>query len=369
MRPRHGAVGPVTEGGPVAEMLIRVDGGPWREPSGTGYASESALQGLLADHPTLVPGLSADAVVCQQFQSGVGPADLVAVDGDGGLTLVECKLAANPQVRREVIGQVLDYASRLWRMPVADFDDQWARRTGESLFTTLADDDGQIRAAVEANLQDSRFRIVLAVDAINDDLRRIVEYLNAVTVPATGVVAVEFLRLHDGAVEILTPRSYGEELADSKETSDTGSQRPWTIEEYRDWMVNHDASTVPTLDALLLALTANGFSIGGGRAASPSLNVAIFIPRVGTKWPINLRVRDSIGAAIQMRFSDLSRFPDVADRFAVAVTSGSWCPLSLDEIRTAEYHKRPLVPMRALSPPDATTFASTLAKALTMDPP
>ena len=134
----------------MSEMLVRVNGGPWRQPSGTGYSSEAALQAILAEHPALVPGVSIDALMCREFQSGIGPADLIALDAEGTLTLVECKLAANPQVRREVIGQVLDYASRLWKMSIADFETKWASRTGESPFTAMGDDQGIIRATVEA---------------------------------------------------------------------------------------------------------------------------------------------------------------------------------------------------------------------------
>ena len=103
------------------QVLFRAPDGSWSEPSTRGYVDEDALQALLAAHPDLLPGVTGDPAVCREFQSGVGPADLVVVDAEGSITLVECKLAANRQVRREVIGQVLDYASRLWRMPVEAF--------------------------------------------------------------------------------------------------------------------------------------------------------------------------------------------------------------------------------------------------------
>jgi hypothetical protein len=65
-------------------VLIRQGDGTWREPA---YAAE---------HPDLIPGVSAAAKSCREFGSEVGPADIVVVDANGDLTLVECKLATNP---------------------------------------------------------------------------------------------------------------------------------------------------------------------------------------------------------------------------------------------------------------------------------
>lgn len=96
-------------------FLIRSGGGAWESPSLTGYTDEAALQQILAEHPELLPGVDEPAVACTEFESGVGPADVVVITDDGRLVLVECKLARNRQVRREVIGQVLDYSSRSGR--------------------------------------------------------------------------------------------------------------------------------------------------------------------------------------------------------------------------------------------------------------
>lgn len=99
-----------------------------------GYKNERALQDIIPAHPSLVMGsLTSEteiAVVCREFQSGVGPADVVMLDDHGYITLVECKLASNREVRREVVGQVLDYASRIWEMSVDEFEKAWTRAAG-----------------------------------------------------------------------------------------------------------------------------------------------------------------------------------------------------------------------------------------------
>ena len=94
-------------------LLIRSSGdSSWREPAGRGYDNEVALQTILVEHPDLVPGVDGSAIACREFSSGVGPADVVVLDAEGSITVVECKLSANAEVRRTVVGQVLDYASR-----------------------------------------------------------------------------------------------------------------------------------------------------------------------------------------------------------------------------------------------------------------
>lgn len=58
-------------------------------------------------NPELIPGVSPVVRTCREFQSEVGPADVVVVDVMGEVTLVECKLASNPQISRETVGQMI----------------------------------------------------------------------------------------------------------------------------------------------------------------------------------------------------------------------------------------------------------------------
>src|SRR5215213_1750679 len=98
-------------------LLLRRDGDKsWHAPAITAYTNEEALEQLLAESPDLLPGASPERmVVARQVQTGAGPADLVGVGLDGSLLLVECKLRANPEIRRAVVGQLFAYASSLWR--------------------------------------------------------------------------------------------------------------------------------------------------------------------------------------------------------------------------------------------------------------
>ena len=109
----------------------------WRELQATSYADEAALEELLRKSPELLPGAAAGpvAVVTQLTVPSVGTADMVVVDRAAAITIVECKLRANPEVRRWVVGQVFSYAAGLWELSVPDFDRLWQARAGTSLLT------------------------------------------------------------------------------------------------------------------------------------------------------------------------------------------------------------------------------------------
>ena len=114
--------------------LIRIDpAGPGREeslrripvgtPKSQGGIDESTLQDLLFRHPKSLPIAAIDAAydgivpVCRELSTPAGYLDALYANALGRLTLVEFKLWRNPQARREVIGQILDYAKELasWR--------------------------------------------------------------------------------------------------------------------------------------------------------------------------------------------------------------------------------------------------------------
>ena len=116
-------------------LLIRREGEKgWRSPEVSQYANEAALEALLASSPELLPGVEgAQLVVARQVQTGAGPIELVAVGLDGSVALVECKLRANPEIRRAVVGQLFAYGSALWGMPVAEFERAVSARLGRPL--------------------------------------------------------------------------------------------------------------------------------------------------------------------------------------------------------------------------------------------
>jgi len=343
-----------------SSLLIRHAGGDWASPAVIGYANEAELQTILNDRPDLIPGVTPPLAVCTEFQSGAGPADVVIIQGDGSVMVVECKLAQNPQVRREIIGQVLDYCSRIWRMPIAEFESRWLSRTNASPFDPFGDRAIEVAATVAENLDQGRFTMVLAVDGINPDLQRIVEYLNAITKPETSILAFELARVADRDVDVLMPRVYGQELIQAKAPAD---HVPWSVEEYLTWVGDNDPDALPNARAFIDGLRASGFVVSGGRALSPSLNVSMDVPRIGRKWPIALYTYKS-GAKIEARIGDFKSTPDVAERFASEISGVASAGVSLGDIRAAEYAKYPAILLRNLTSDDVLSLVAAFLRAI-----
>jgi hypothetical protein len=77
--------------------------------------SEADLQALIQAHPECLPISEIDAMfsapvpICTELSTPAGPIDNFMVTSSGLPVLVECKLWRNPEARREVVGQILDY--------------------------------------------------------------------------------------------------------------------------------------------------------------------------------------------------------------------------------------------------------------------
>lgn len=342
----------------MASILTRPLGGDWSEPDEVGYGREAELQQILADHPRLIPGVGDQAVACKEMQSGAGPADLIVVDQEGGLTLVECKLASNRQVRREIVGQMFDYASAFWRMSLGDFEQRWLARTGRSLGESVASANPDFSSAVAANLAEGRFSIVLAVDAINDDLRRIVEYLNATSGPTTSVIAVAYKRLLSEHTEILLPTTYGEELAEAKAAAAERAEGRWTESECRDWIKSNDAENLSRFDLLLEEARRRTIPfVGSVRRAKriPAGSFQVSLDSTGEVGHLYVYHYTASSTTLELGFT---RVPKVAPSSASARRFEDFLSTlgEIDEFRTAAvtlkesvWKRRPNVPLAEVS--------------------
>ncbi len=198
----------------------------WHAPQESSFAKEHELEWLLYTSPDLLTSVVGErAVVARQVSlPGAGPADLVAVTPSGGIAIIECKLRRNSEIRRWVIGQLLAYASALWRMEYDDFANLVQRTllAPASLYEAIRRVAGPAAPesltaetfgrAVSATLVSGRFRLILAVDSITDELKRIITYLEREE-HGPALVALELVHAREGEVEILYPNMWGNELA------------------------------------------------------------------------------------------------------------------------------------------------------------
>jgi hypothetical protein len=149
------------------------------------FKNEDELEKVVASQANLLEtaGDQPLAFVGSQVElPDAGLLDLLFV-GEAGLPVaVEVKLARNPEARRVIVAQVVDYVSALTRLTVDELDAQ----VEGSLETALRSFDAGTNAdsfdrrwqAVGSNLRAGLARVVLVLDDVSPDLERIVRFLS-----------------------------------------------------------------------------------------------------------------------------------------------------------------------------------------------
>jgi len=204
-------------------ILIRDIGSKkWRFAEAIRAKAESDLQKLLIESPSLITvddireGVAPLVFAVSEFGlPGSGATDVLAFSPQGDIAIIECKLATNPEIKRKVIGQILEYAAYLWGMSYEEVDRRIQRLKGKSLADLVAEsvagewDEEQFREGVKQTLETGSFILIIVVDEINEELRRIIRYLNECSKSAFSLHALEMKRFQVDQIEILVPRLYG----------------------------------------------------------------------------------------------------------------------------------------------------------------
>lgn len=243
-----------------AALLVNASGAGWAPPSTTAWQNEATLRDLLVEYPSLLPGVMEAAVAAtKEFPvPGVGRVDVVAVESSGTITVCEAKLSTNAEMRRTIIGQVVAYVAGLSGTSVDDFEELWERSAGASLVEQVLGDDAteaeerSFRDALGESLSAGRFRIMLAVDVLSEELQSIITYLS--THMDVDVVALELAYARTDAVEILVPRSFGTELSSRSRKRTQGGRSPGyrrRIDEVRDDIIASAEDGAPGFGAVV----------------------------------------------------------------------------------------------------------------------
>ena len=213
-------------------ILVRKvgSGSSWTQPETAAYENESHLQELLAADPSRIPGVPPSSRAVREIHTAAGPLDICVVTPDGEITVVECKLEKNPEKRRMVIGQVIDYASAIRDAGTRAFEEAWNQRGGENFEEFL---EGDALENLHTRLTSGHIGLCLAVDRIDNDLKRLVEYLNLITQDAVGVTALQLSYAKHENLEILIPTTFGTEIVQAKAaTTGSSSGERWTWESF-----------------------------------------------------------------------------------------------------------------------------------------
>ena len=149
---------------------------------------EGRLQEVLFQHADILPLSEIDPAyaspvpVCTELGTRAGSADALYLTPAGRIILAEFKLWRNPGARREVIGQILDYARVLAAWNYDDLEREVRNRTKRSPFeiVSAACRDVQEHVFVDnvaRRLKRGEFLLLIVGDGIREGVEDIVSYV------------------------------------------------------------------------------------------------------------------------------------------------------------------------------------------------
>jgi hypothetical protein len=230
------------------------------------FVREDEFQQLLARFPALLSGDRGDgkspkrwllikrekSIPAEEGGSGRWAVDHLFIDDEGMPTLVEVKRQTDTRIRREVVGQMLDYAANAvvyW--PAEHLQAEFEARCNTSNLDTeeellnqlgIADAD-KFWQRVKANLQDGRIRMLFVADRIPPELRRIVEFLNQ-QMTKSEVLALELQQFAGEGLKTIVPVLYGSTEEAESVKGRARLKRQWDEESFfADLAGRHSAET------------------------------------------------------------------------------------------------------------------------------
>ncbi len=219
------------------------------------YDSEDLLQSLIAEYPELLAGdqinpdepvrwmlIKREAGVPDgELQGSRWAADHLLLDQNAIPTFVETKRSSDTRIRREVVGQMLDYAANAQRYWPTDHirslaviqhggpeaaDAVMMKLLGLDSAESAATEIEAYWAKVEDNLHDGRVRLIFVADRLPGELRRVIEFLND-QMDKAEVLGIELVQYAGSNIKALVPRLIGqtEVIRQKKQRTGTSKRR------------------------------------------------------------------------------------------------------------------------------------------------
>ena len=281
------------------------------------FDTEDILQRLIADYPELLDGEQIRPRDPRRWllvarEKGIADApdsgnrwsvDHLMIDQDAVPTFVEVKRSSNSEIRRSVVGQMLDYAAHATEtMGVAEIRRDFGAKYGDNAEDVLHDflqpgADADPDAIAEAfwdllatNLAAKRVRLLFVADRIPDELVRVVEFLNE-QMPRIEVLAVQIKQFQGATLRTLVPQVIGRTAAAEPKSGPTRRAR-LTMEQFYEELPDHAA--VQAARQLIAAAEKRGgivkrmqssltVSVQSTRRNAP-LTVAWLFPTMNSYW-------------------------------------------------------------------------------------
>jgi hypothetical protein len=338
------------------------------------YDSEDRLQVLLARYPNLLAGDQMDDAVPRRWllitreadvpdaedAAGRWSVDHLFLDQDAIPTLVEVKRSSDTRIRREVVGQMLDYAANaVLYWPVERLQarfESWCQKADQDSDRVLESFlQGQTTPEAfwlqaKTNLQAGRVRLLFVADEIPLELQRVVEFLNRQMDPAE-VLAVEVKQFVGEGITSLVPRVLGQTVeAQQKKASGSRPGRQWDEASVLQELANRRGSDVAGVAKQILQWAKDRQLVvwcGQGKVTG---SVAVGVGHQGQEFAVFILYTD--GSA-EIQFKTLRQLPTFADDQRRLDLLGRLNQIPDVDIPADGIGRRPWLPMAALTQPAA----------------
>jgi hypothetical protein len=287
------------------------------------YPDEEELERILAANPGLLAadpeaGLPGEHLLLAR-QLGLpqviaGPdrwsADVVFADRAGVVTIIEVKLRRNPEIRRLVVAQLLEYAAAAVRVLSVDalraqFERTWAEYGAGGAGGAPAPPDGRLLAGperrlaewlgpegdpaswwqrVEEHLRARRLRLIVAADVLPTELKDILQFLNE-QCRSVEIFGLEMPRQSAPGGTIIGCRITGQTI-ERRRGAPTPQTWPTTVEGWLDRLAGVVSPEAVGIARALLSWAETHHlpvSVGGGATRGSCI---IRVAAGGALWPI-----------------------------------------------------------------------------------
>lgn len=213
-----------------------------------------------------------------------GYIDVLCIDGDGVLTVIETKLARNSQIRREVVGQVLEYVAQLskWRAhDVVQVANQYFSATGVKigertatlmdLLLTVVEEEPEahhmdLYEKIESSLRKGKIKLVIASDSIPETLKDTVTFINSFS--NFDIYVLQIQQYQKEQLQIYAPTVFG--FTHKTTGGSTAERFQWDEDSFFESIAHLEPAGVLTIKKLydFTQDNAEGIRWGTGRTLS-----------------------------------------------------------------------------------------------------
>ena len=176
-------------------IFVQNENGALVEMRESGFESEDIFQELLEKYPQLLAGNQIDennprkwifiaremGVPAKENGGAQWSLDHLFIDQDAIPTFVEVKRSTDTRIRREVVGQMLDYAANGIKYWGIDQIKEKYELCGKPALADIGiepENEDLFWSNVDANLRSGKLRLLFVADEIPETLKCIIEFLN-----------------------------------------------------------------------------------------------------------------------------------------------------------------------------------------------